>query len=53
MNILLGLGTAALGGLALCREWGASLGLLKTLLSVSFICGGLIAVSAGIASFRK
>ena len=52
MNLILGLATMALGSYGLAR-WLSDLTFLKLIIPVSFICGGAIAVLAGISSLKK
>ena len=52
-SLLLGLGTAALGIYGISHWFSGSSILIKLLLPVSFICGGFIAVLAGLASLKK
>ena len=53
MSLILGLLTAAIGGYGIYHWLGDSFILLKGLIPLSFICGGLLAVLAGISSLKK
>lgn len=52
-TLILGLASVALGAFGLAQWLPEFLTFLKGLLPLSFICGGLIAVLAGISSLRK
>lgn len=53
LSILLGTVTVALGIYGLLHWSSHVLVFLKAIIPVSFICGGLIAILAGISSLRK
>jgi hypothetical protein len=53
MSIVLGLLSIALGVSGVWHWWGDCASVLRGLLPLSFVCGGLVAVLAGISSFRK
>ena len=51
MSLVLGLLTVALG-VGIYSGLGVPL-LLKSILSLSFVCGGMVAVLAGLSSLKK
>ena len=53
ISILLGLLTVALGGYGVYLWFGTLLTVLKGLLPISFVCGGIIAIIAGLSSLKK
>lgn len=52
-SIFFGLLTVALASATIFHWWGDGWLILKGLLPFSFICGGLIAIIAGISSLKK
>ena len=52
-SIILGLITVALGVFGVLHWMTDFLGVLKGLVPLSFICGGIVAIFAGISSLRN
>ena len=53
MSVALGLAAVALGSYGVYYWSGDFAGLIKGLVPLSFACGGLVAIAAGISSLRK
>lgn len=53
LSIILGLLTVGIGGYGIYIWFGDFLGVAKGILPLSFVCGGIISILAGISSLKK